>query len=218
VNCSVTNSRNKTATGSFAVDVVDTTPPVVSVLGVSNGSTYTLGAVPAASCSTTDSASGIAVQASLTITGGTSNGVGHFVAICAGAKDAAGNTAAPVSAGYDVHYVFSGFLTQLSPDGPDGKTFNIGSTIPVKWSLKNAQGAFIVTPSSVGTIQVAPDPSCVAGQQGLAVDANFTGNGLLETNDRFQFNWKTTGLSGGCYAFLLPLDDGTIQSAVVSLR
>jgi len=218
VNCSVTNSRNKTATGSFAVNVVDTTPPVVSVLGVSNGSTYTLGAVPAASCSTTDSASGIAVQASLTITGGTSNGVGHFVAICAGAKDAAGNTAAPVSAGYDVHYVFSGFLTQLSPDGPDGKTFNIGSTIPVKWSLKNAQGAFIVTPSSVGTIQVAPDPSCVAGQQGLAVDANFTGNGLLETNDRFQFNWKTTGLSGGCYAFLLPLDDGTIQSAVVSLR
>jgi hypothetical protein len=96
--------------------------------------------------------------------------------------------------------------------------FTAGSTIPVKWQLKNAQGAFIVAPSAVGPIQVAPDPSCVAGQQGLAVDANFTGNGLLENNDRYQFNWKTTGLPPGCYAFLLPLDDGTIQSAVVQLR
>ena len=88
----------------------------------------------------------------------------------------------------------------------------------MKWQLQNAQMTFIVAPSAVGTIQVAPDPSCVAGQQGLAVDANFTGNGLKENNDRYQFNWKTTGLNTGCYAFLLPLDDGTVQSAVVQLR
>ena len=81
--------------------------------------------------------------------GGTANGVGHFTATCGGAKDNAGNTAPPASAGYDVHYVFSGFLTALSPDG-HGKTFNAGSTIPVKWNLKNAQGGFIVTPSAVG--------------------------------------------------------------------
>ena len=157
-------------------------------------------------------------QAALSIVGGTANGVGHFIATCSGAVDGAGNHAPAVSAAYDVHYVFSGFLTDLSPDGPDGKTFKAGSTIPVKWRLQNAQGAFIVTPSSVGTIQVAPDPSCVAGQEGLAVDANFTGNGLQENNDRFQFNWKTTGLAAGCYAFLLPLDDGTVNSAVVKLR
>jgi uncharacterized protein len=218
VNCSATNSRHKTAEGSFTVTVVDTTAPVVTLNGVTNGSTYTLGAVPAASCSTTDSASGVAVQATLSIVGGTANGVGHFTATCSGAKDVAGNLAAPVSASYDVHYIFSGFLTQLSPDGPDGKTFRIGSTVPVKWQLQNAQGDFIVTPSSVGTIQVAPDPSCIAGQEGLAIDANFTGGGLKTNDDRFQFNWKTTGLSAGCYAFLLPLDDGTINSAVVKLR
>jgi hypothetical protein len=158
------------------------------------------------------------VQATLSIVGGTANGVGHFTATCSGAVDVAGNHAPPVSAGYDVHYVFSGFLTDLSPDGPDGKTFKAGSTISVKWRLQNAQGTFIVTPSSVLTLQVAPDPSCVAGQEGLAVDANFTGNGLQENNDRFQFNWKTTGLTPGCYAFLLPLDDGTVNSAVVKLR
>jgi predicted extracellular nuclease len=218
VNCSATNSRHKTAEGSFSVTVVDTTAPVVTLNGVTNGATYTLGAVPAASCSTTDSASGVAIQATLSIVGGTVNHVGHFTATCSGAKDVAGNLAAPVSASYDVHYVFSGFLTQLSPDGPDGKTFRVGSTIPVKWQLQDAQGNFIVTPSSIGTLQVAPDPSCIAGQEGLAVDANFTGNGLKTNDDRFQFNWKTTGLSAGCYAFLLPLDDGTINSAVVKLR
>lgn len=218
VNCSATNSRHKTAEGSFSVTVVDTTAPVVVLNGVTSGATYILGAVPVASCSTTDSATGVAVQATLSIVGGTANGVGHFTATCSGAVDGAGNHASPVSAAYDVHYVFSGFLTALSPDGPDGKTFRVGSTVPVKWRLQNAQGGFIVTPSSVGTIQVAPDPSCVAGQEGLAVDANFTGNGLQENNDRFQFNWKTTGLAAGCYAFLLPLDDGTVNSAVVQLR
>ena len=63
VNCSATNSRNKTAEGSFTVSVVDTTAPVVVLNGVTNGATYTLGAVPAASCSATDSATGVAVQA-----------------------------------------------------------------------------------------------------------------------------------------------------------
>ncbi len=218
VNCSSTNSRHKTATGSFIVTVVDTTAPFVSVLGVSNGATYNLGAVPAASCSTTDSASGVATPATLAITGGTANHVGHFTATCAGAVDVAGNHAAQVSDAFDVHYIFSGFLTDLSPDGPDGRTFRVGSTVGVKWRLEDAQGVFIVSPSSVGQIQVAPDPSCVAGQAGLAVDANFTGHGLQENSDTFSFNWKTTGLAPGCYAFLLPLDDGTVQSAVVQLR
>ena len=58
VNCSATNSRNKTAEGSFSITVVDTTAPFVVLNGVTNGATYTLGAVPAASCSATDSVYG----------------------------------------------------------------------------------------------------------------------------------------------------------------
>jgi uncharacterized protein len=218
VTCSATNSRNKTATGSFTVTVVDTTAPTVTLNGITNGAVFNLGAVPAASCSTTDAASGVATQATLSISGGTPNHVGHFTATCSGAKDNAGNIAAPVSVGFDVHYVFSGFLTDLSPDGPDGKTFSAGSTINVKWRLQNAQGGFIVAPSAVLPLQVAPDPSCVSnGQQGLAIDAN-SNNGVQENNDTFQFNWRTKGLPTGCYVFLLPLDDGTTQSSVVKLR
>lgn len=215
VNCSATNSRNKTAEGSFSVTVVDTTAPLVFLNGVTNGATYTLGAVPAASCSATDSATGVAVQPSLTITGGTANGVGHFTATCSGAKDGAGNIAAPVSASYDVDYLFNGFFSPVSTN----KIFKLGSTVPLKWTLQNAQQAFVSSLSSIAAVQVAPDPSCVAGGEGIPFDAGSAGNSGLQFQDNtFQFNWKTTGLAAGCYAAMVSLDDGTRETVFVTLR
>lgn len=215
VNCSATNSRNKTAEGSFTVSVVDTTAPVVVLNGVTNGATYTLGAVPAASCSATDSATGVAVQPTLSITGGTANGVGHFTATCSGAKDGAGNTAAPVSASYDVDYLFNGFFSPVSTN----KTFKLGSTVPLKWTLQNAQQGFINSFSSITAVQVAPDPSCSAGGEGVPFDAGSAGNsGLQFEENTFQFNWKTTGLATGCYAAMVSLDDGTRKTVFVTLR
>jgi hypothetical protein len=215
VNCSATNSRNKTAEGSFSVTVVDTTAPVVFLNGVTNGATYTLGAVPAASCSATDSATGVAVQASLTITGGTANGVGHFTATCSGAKDGAGNIAAPISASYDVDYLFNGFFSPVSTN----KTFKLGSTVPLKWTLQNAQQTFISSLSSITAVQVAADPSCSPDGEGIPFDAGSAGNSGLQFQDNtFQFNWKTTGLAAGCYAAMVSLDDGTRQTVFVTLR
>jgi predicted extracellular nuclease len=215
VNCSATNSRNKTAEGSFTVSVVDTTAPVVVLNGITNGATYTLGAVPAASCSTSDSATGVAVQATLSFTGGTANGVGHFTATCSGAKDGAGNTAAPVTASYDVQYVFNGFFSPVA----NGKTFKIGSTIPLMWQLQNAQQGFISSFSSIVAVQAAPDPTCQAGAEGDPVDIEAAGNSGLQFNQNtFQFNWKTTGLAAGCYAAIVSLDDGTRKTVFVTLR
>jgi predicted extracellular nuclease len=215
VNCSATNSRNKTAEGSFSITVVDTTAPFVVLNGVTNGATYTLGAVPAVSCSATDSVTGVAVQPSLTITGGTANGVGHFTATCSGAKDGAGNIAAPVSASYDVDYLFNGFFSPISTN----KTFKLGSTVPLKWTLQNAQQGFISSFSSITAVQVAPDPSCAAGGEGVPFDAGSAGNsGLQFEENTFQFNWKTTGLAVGCYAAMVSLDDGTRKTVFVTLR
>jgi predicted extracellular nuclease len=215
VNCSATNSRNKTAEGSFSITVVDTTAPFVVLNGVTNGATYTLGAVPAVSCSATDSVTGVAVQPSLTITGGTANGVGHFTATCSGAKDGAGNIAAPVSASYDVDYLFNGFFSPISTN----KTFKLGSTVPLKWTLQNAQQGFISSFSSIAAVQVAPDPSCAAGGEGVPFDAGSAGNsGLQFEENTFQFNWKTTGLAVGCYAAMVSLDDGTRKTVFVTLR
>jgi predicted extracellular nuclease len=215
VNCSATNSRHKTAEGSFTVTVVDTTAPVVVLGGVTNGATYILGAVPVASCSTTDSATGVAIQATLSIAGGTANGVGHFTATCSGATDGAGNIAAPVSASYNVDYVFTGFFSPVSTN----KTFKLGSTVPLKWTLQNAQQAFISSFTSIAAVQVAPDPSCLAGGEGVPFDAGSAGNSGLQFQDNtFQFNWKTTGLAPGCYAAMVSMDDGTRQTVFVTLR
>jgi predicted extracellular nuclease len=215
VNCSATNSRNKTAEGSFSITVVDTTAPIVVLNGVTNGATYTLGAVPAASCSASDSVTGIAVQATLSITGGTANGVGHFTATCSGATDGAGNIAAPLSASYDVDYFFNGFFSPVSTN----KTFKLGSTVPLKWTLQNAQQGFISSFSSIAAVQIAPDPSCLAGGEGVPFDAGSAGNSGLQFQDNtFQFNWKTTGLAAGCYAASVALDDGTRQTVFVTLR
>jgi hypothetical protein len=215
VNCSATNSRNKTAEGSFTVSVVDTTAPVVVLNGITNGATYTLGAVPAASCSTSDSATGVAVQAALSISGGTANGVGHFTATCSGAQDGAGNIAAPVSASYDVDYLFNGFFSPVSTN----KVFKLGSTVPLKWTLQNAQQGFISSFSSIAAVQVASDPSCAAGGEGVPFDAGSAGNsGLQFLDNTFQFNWKTSGLASGCYVAIVSLDDGTRKTVFVTLR
>ena len=49
---------------------IDLTVPVVNVVGVTEGTEYDLGSVPAISCSTTDALSGVSSSATLTVTGG----------------------------------------------------------------------------------------------------------------------------------------------------
>ncbi len=73
---------------------IDLHPPVVAVTGVRQGATYA-GKAPAAGCVTTDSLSGVALNASVSITGGNGHGTGQFTATCSGGKDNAGNIAQP---------------------------------------------------------------------------------------------------------------------------
>jgi len=73
---------------------IDKTSPVVSVTGVANGATYTVGSVPTAGCSTSDTLSDVETVATVSVTGGNANGAGTFTASCTGAKDKAGNPAA----------------------------------------------------------------------------------------------------------------------------
>jgi sugar lactone lactonase YvrE len=116
---------------------IDTTPPVVSVTGVTNGATYTLGAVPTAGCSTIDAISGVATAASLTLTGGVPPGVGSFTATCSGAVDMAGNRqAAPVTATYTVT---PGPLASVSPSSINFGTVYLG-TITTKNVTVTNQG------------------------------------------------------------------------------
>jgi hypothetical protein len=97
-NQSVSGTATDKAGNSASTQVtginVDLTAPVVSVTGVTNGATYTLGSVPPAGCMTTDALSGVQTNATPSVTGGDSNGTGTFTASCTGATDKAGNTGA----------------------------------------------------------------------------------------------------------------------------
>ena len=57
---------------------IDKTPPNLSVGGVSNGATYTVGAVPSPTCQATDALSGVAGACQGARSGGNSAGVGLF--------------------------------------------------------------------------------------------------------------------------------------------
>jgi hypothetical protein len=84
------NAGNDTTVTASGINI-DKTAPVVSVAGVSDGATYTLGSVPTAGCDTSDATSGLDTSASLTLTGGNPDGSGTITATCDGALDNAGN-------------------------------------------------------------------------------------------------------------------------------
>ncbi len=92
------------ATGSVTV-AIDVTDPVVAVTGFTDGASFELGSEPTVGCTTSDALSGVAVDATVAVTGGDPDGTGTFTATCSGATDVAGNTAGPVGASYEVQAV-----------------------------------------------------------------------------------------------------------------
>lgn len=196
---------------------IDKTPPSVSVTGVTDGATYTLGSVPTAGCNTTDALSGVQTPAAVSVSGGPV--VGTFTATCSGAVDNADNPqAAPVSVSYTVQYNFIGFLSPV--DNPP--TFNVGKagrTIPVKWQLPDGNGGYI---SSLDVVLFNPlryrQINCnTSAPQDPLSDADTSGSSGLRydfTANQYIFTWQTSStFANKCYELLLDLNDGTQKIA-----
>jgi hypothetical protein len=187
---------------------IDKTKPVVAVTGVSNGAVYTLGAVPAAGCSTSDGLSGVKTAATLSSSGGP---VGSITASCNGAADKAGNTNS-ASVTYTVVYNFSGFFAPID-NPPVCNVVKAGSAVPVKFSLHGYQGMSIFASgypkSQVGTCAGSPsdvlEEAMTAGQSSLNYDA---------TADQYIYVWKTEKSWAGTARLLtVMLADGTTHLA-----
>jgi hypothetical protein len=103
---------------------LDTTPPAIAVTGVASNAIYPLGAIPAAGCSTTDATSGVAVSATVGVSGGNPHGVGRFTAACSNATDLAGNTRPGISAPYTVTYNVNRFVV-LAQEGVSIEQFSV---------------------------------------------------------------------------------------------
>lgn len=198
---------------------VDKTKPVVTVTGVANGAIYTFGSVPAAGCSTTDALSGVQTSATVTVSGGTSNGVGTFKARCDGAVDVADNAGTAVEVTYQVHYDFTGFFNPVD-NVPMINSVKAGQGIPMKFSLAGNFGLDILaaaSPSSASISCLNPalnvldeTETVTAGSSSLQYDA---------LSGQYIYVWKTDkAWATKCRAFLLKLDDGTTHRADFNFR
>jgi len=196
-------------TSSASVSIKrDATLPVVAVTGVTEGSVYILGAVPEAGCSTSDGMSGVATEASLSLTGGNALGVGSFTAACSGALDNAGNAGNTATVQYNVTFLFTGFTSPVD-NPPVMNIAKAGQTIPLKWRITDANGNPITDLTSV-TVTAVSLP-CSAGETTDPIEEYAAGeSGLQNLGDGyFQWNWKTPkSYANSCKTMRLDLGEG----------
>jgi len=114
------------------------------------------------------------------------------------------------SATFSVRYAFAWQRPTNSP----AISVNAGSTVPVRWTITNANGAAISDLGVVTEITSAPCPS------GARIRASSAGNSDLRYNtDHFVFNWKTEkAWAGSCRDLIVQLNDGSSHSLTFQFR
>ncbi len=184
--------------------------------------TYLLGKEPTLSCSATDALSGLDGECTAEVTGGNENGVGSFT-YTATAWDKAGNEAAATFQ-YRVIYRVDGFAQPINDPSlvPNAtrSIFKAGSTVPVKFQVKRADGA-VVHPISAPQwlAPVKGSGPSTAPNEPATFDEATPGTQFKSTNDGWHYNWKTPKSAAGFwYTVGARLDDGTVRTVVIGLR
>jgi len=201
---------------------VDWTPPVVTVTlpgtGLDSG-VYLLNQVVSATWSATDNLSGVVPPDTGTIPIDTSSvGTKTLTVPAVTAVDYAGNESLAVTETYYVRYVFGGILQPINPDG--SSIFKLGSTVPVKFQLWDANGVFVT--NAVARIFVTKTSNGVTGvvTEAVSTSAATTGNLFRYSSDgnQYIFNLNTKPLSTGTWEIRIVLDDETTKSVSFSLK
>jgi hypothetical protein len=202
---------NKASQAVRNVTVVDTTPPVISA--PSDIETVLSGALTPVDI-------GSAEATDLFLKDVTNNApqggfkIGTTVVIWT-ATDTSGNIAAATQ-NVTVKYAFSGFLPPVNNDGSG--VYKSGSTIPVKFNLKDSSGGFVST--AAATLSYAKLTNNKPGNHVAAVSTSnaTTGNAFRCDSNQYIFNMNTKGLSVGSYLLTVSLDDGMTYSVKVTLK
>jgi hypothetical protein len=192
---------------------IDTAGPEITIQGADS---YLLGAGGRPTFTAADALSGVnpdrssdAVSA-LTVS---PTGVGSY-RYTAFATDYAGN-ASERYVEFQVVYDFGDFLSPVA----NKRVFKAGSTIPVKFQLRDAAGRLIanagirsieVTHLSIDAATGEPEPGTTESPTGeFRYDA---------AGQQYHMNWSTKGRAMGQHQFTVTLDDGTQHSFIASLR
>ncbi|QNN53140.1 PxKF domain-containing protein [Nocardioides mesophilus] len=219
----VTDQAGNTASATVSGINIDQEKPTLTAanVNVADGK-FTLGSVPKATCTARDEVSGID-SCTVTVTGGTANGVGTF-SWTATAKDKAGNTTT-ITGSYTVIYRFDGFLQPINDTahqvGTSTSVFKAGSTVPAKFQLKRADGSVVqatvapvwLTPLKGSAMSVPVDETVYT----VSVDSGSSYR-YDATAQQYIYNWKTPSTGGNYYRIGVRFDDGQTYYVNIGLR
>ena len=217
-----TDRAGNTASTLVGGILIDQERPTLTAADVTvAGGIFILGSVPVASCTATDSFSGLAA-CTVTVTGGNANGVSIF-AYTATATDKAGNSTT-VTGTCSVKYRFDGFLQPINDTahqiGTSTSVFKGGSTVPAKFQLKNASGTAVqsvaaprwLTPVKGSAMSAPIDETVYSASPGSGSTYRYDA-----TSQQYSYNWKT-GSGGNYWRIGVTLDDGQTYYINIGLR
>ena len=219
----VTDKAGNTATATVSGINIDQEKPALTTADVNvQGGTYTLGSVPAATCTATDSISGVDA-CKVSVSGGNANGVGTFT-YTATATDEAGN-ATRITGSYKVIYRWDGFLQPINDTahqvGVSTSIFKAGSTVPAKFQLKKADGTVVqavaapawLSPLKGSATSAPVDESVYTASADSGSDYKYDA-----TAQQYSYNWKTPSAGGNYYRIGVTFDDGQTYYVNIGLR
>jgi hypothetical protein len=224
-------------TGSFGPVMIDTTTPGVLISSPS-AQTYVLNQqiTPSFTCGDNSGGDTTRCAASPSASPYAASAVGPAT-FSVHAVDQAGNATNPdPSVGYLVIYNFTGFQSPLqsavmlnAPNPPtppqpnDSGSVTIGTTIPVAWQLQDAAAnTFISDLTTLTSIVAISNPACTGTVSGAGITLYNATLGQAafsydSPNNRFVFNWDTTGTTAGCYNLVVTTNDTAQWSTIVHL-
>lgn len=196
---------------------IDKTPPLITNNIPIDGAEYLLNQNIAADWQIYDALSGIGLSTGTVDSGQTidTSSVGAKTFNIA-SSDKAGNQTARLL-NYYVHYDYSGVLSPIKSDG--SKFFKFGSTVPIKFQLKDSNGNFISTSNAYIYVNKVSDSVSGLEEVVSAGEAN-VGNLFRydATDNQYIFNLSTKLLSIGTWQLSIKLDDETINKVNLSLK
>ncbi len=217
--CTAEDQAGNTATYTVDGINIDKTAPSIIISSPTDGKEYLLNQLVLTNWMTSDLLSGIAFENGTLRSGDVLDtlSVGQK-GFTVDALDKAGNTATLTNI-YNVHYAYSGVLQPINSDG--SSIFKLGSTVTVKFQLKDANGN-IIKAANNPTIAIDYMGSNLTGSvwEAYATSAANIGNQFRydDISQQYIYNLGTKGLLAGTWKIKMMLDDGTTKEALISLK
>jgi hypothetical protein len=128
-----------------------------------------------------------------------------------------------VGALLSIQYGWNGFLQPINDTahqiGASESLFKLGSTVPVKFQLKNASGGIVQASALPQFTRSANRGACDAtvAAETPATDPAFTSSTYRWDTNQYIYNFSTKGLSAGEYRIYAVLDDGSANGNWVDI-